>query len=138
MRVRDVMTRDVEMTHPEATLQDAALRMRQSNVGFLPVGQGDRLVGVLTDRDIVLRAVSLGRDPTATRVKDAMTPQVLYCFEDQLVEEAADAMELRVVRRLVVLDRDKRLVGIVSLDDLATVPTVEARVGEVLERMADL
>lgn len=138
MRVKDLMTLEVEQVSPDATLQDAAVRMREAGVGFLPVGTGGRLDGVLTDRDIVIRAAAQGLDPKVARVRDAMTPQVVSCYEDQLVDEAADMMEARAVRRLLVLDRSERLVGILSIDDLASAPEIEARVGQVLERVVDL
>jgi len=120
MQVKDVMTRGAECTRPNATLQEAARRMRDLDVGPLPVcGDNDRLVGVLTDRDIAVRAVAEGKDPKATRVQDVMTPGIHYVFEDQDVEEAARQMQEKQIRRLAVLNRDKRLVGMVSLGDLA-------------------
>src|SRR5262249_62126734 len=116
MQVREVMTRNVECVRPGDTLQQAARKMRDLDVGPLPVcGDNDRLVGMLTDRDIVVRAVAEGWEPGSKNVGEAMTPDVLYCFEDQDVVEAARLMKQDQVRRLVVLDRDKRLVRIVSL-----------------------
>jgi CBS domain-containing protein len=135
MQVKDVMTPEVELAAPDDTLQEAATRMRCWNVGILPVRENDRLVGVLTDRDIVIRSVCEGRDPKQTLVREAMTPQVVYCFDDQDLAEAADLMEAKKVRRLVVLNRAKRLVGVVSVDDLAQEAAIELRVGEVLERV---
>jgi CBS domain-containing protein len=135
MQVKDVMTPEVELAKPDDTLQEAATRMRCWNLGFLPVSENDRLVGVMTDRDIVIRAVCEGKDPKTTLVRDTMTTQVIYCFDDQPLDEAADIMESRKVRRLMVLDRSKRLVGVVTLKDLAQDPGVEIRVGEVLERV---
>jgi CBS domain-containing protein len=114
------MTPHVEVIHPDATLREAAQRMQTLDVGPIPVCDGDRLQGMLTDRDITIRATAMGRDPNTTRVRDVMTPDIVYCFEDQDVQEAAQIMEERQIRRLVVLNRDKRLVGIVSLGDLAT------------------
>src|SRR3712207_146292 len=107
MQVREVMTRDVEVVHPDATLQEAARKMDALDVGPLPVCDGDRLVGMITDRDIVVRATAAGRDPKTTHVRDAMTRDVVYCFEDQDVREAARVMEEQQIRRVVVLDRDK-------------------------------
>lgn len=120
MLLREVMTPHVEVIHPNATLKEAAETMRALDVGPVPVCDGDRLQGMLTDRDITIRATAEGRDPNTTRVRDVMTPDVVYCFEDQDVADAAQLMEERQIRRLVVLNRDKRLVGIVSLGDLAT------------------
>src|SRR3954454_21482891 len=116
MKVSEMMTRGAECTRPDVTVQKAAERMKALDVGSLPVcGDNDRLVGMLTDRDITVRAVAEGQDPKTARVQDVMTPDVLYCFEDQDVSEAVRLMEENQVRRLVVLNRDKRLVGIVSL-----------------------
>jgi CBS domain-containing protein len=120
MVLREIMTTHVEVVHPEATLKEAAQKMKALDVGPIPVCDGDRLQGMLTDRDITVRATAEGRDPNTTKVREVMTPDVVYCFEDQDVREAADIMEEKQIRRLVVLNRDKRLVGIVSLGDLAT------------------
>jgi CBS domain-containing protein len=120
MKISQVMTRGVECTKPNATLQDAARRMRDLDVGVLPVcGDEDRLVGMVTDRDIIVRAAAEGQDPGSARVKDVMTPEVIYAFEDQDVSEAARLMKEHQVRRLIALNRDRRLVGILSLGDLA-------------------
>jgi CBS domain-containing protein len=119
MQVRDVMTPHVEVIHPGATLREAAQKMKSLDVGPIPVCDGERIQGILTDRDITVRATAEGRDPNTTRVRDVMTEDVFYCFEDQDVQDAAEIMERAQIRRLVVLNRDKRLVGIVSLGDLA-------------------
>jgi CBS domain-containing protein len=119
MRVGEVMTRGVECIGPDATLQEAAAKMKSLDVGTLPVCDSDRLAGMVTDRDITVRATAEGDKPTDVRVRDIMTPEVVYCFEDSLVGEAAQMMEEKQIRRLVVLNNDKRLVGIVSLGDLA-------------------
>lgn len=125
MQLKDVMTTNVQLTDPTAKLKEAAISMRDGNFGLLPVGANDRLVGTITDRDIAVRAVADGKDPNTTTVGDVMSKGIHYCFEDQEVEEAARLMSEAQVRRLPVLDRDKRLVGIVALADLAT----EARLG---------
>jgi CBS domain-containing protein len=119
MQVLDIMTPNVEVIHPEATLKEAAEKMSRLDIGPLPVCDGNRVVGMLTDRDITVRATALGRDPNTTAVAEVMTPEVIYCFADQEVEIAAQMMERRQIRRVPVLDRDKRLVGIVALGDLA-------------------
>jgi CBS domain-containing protein len=119
MRVSEVMTPGVECTSADATLQEAAAKMKALDVGPLPVCDNDRLVGMVTDRDITVRATAEGEAPTDVRVRDVMTPEVIYCFEDALIGNAALLMQQKQVRRLVVLNRDKRLVGIVSLGDLA-------------------
>jgi CBS domain-containing protein len=109
----------VQLTDPGTTLKSAAALMRDGDLGLLPVGENDRLIGTLTDRDIVISAVAEGKDPNSTAVRDAMSEGIAYCFEDQSVDEAADVMRERQIRRLPVLNRDKRLVGIVALADLA-------------------
>jgi len=120
MLVREMMTRGVACVRPDETLRSAAGKMRDLNVGSMPVcGDEDKLVGMLTDRDVVVRAVAEGLDPNARRVCDAMSEGIVYCFEDQAVEEAAWKMREHQIRRLVVLDRDKHMVGIVTLGDLA-------------------
>lgn len=103
MRVHEVMTRGVECVAPNTTLTEAACKMRDLDVGTMPVCDNDRLAGMITDRDIAIRAVANGRDGKTTRVADAMTPEVLWCFEDQDVAEASDIMKDKQVRRLVVL-----------------------------------
>jgi len=138
MQVHEVMTPGAECTHPKATLQDAARMMRDLDVGALPVcGDNDRLVGMITDRDIVVRALAEGQDPKKSRVQDVMSPDILYCFEDQSLGEAADLMKDHQVRRLVVLNRDKRLVGIVSLGDLAAKSRDKGLSGETLEHVSE-
>src|SRR5262245_43991817 len=119
MKVKDVMTTSVETVAPSSSIQAAAERMKTLDVGPLPVCENDRLVGMVTDRDITTRAVAQGFGGSAGSVRDVMTPDVVYCFEDQEVAEAARLMKKHQIRRLVVLNQDKRLVGIVSLGDLA-------------------
>jgi CBS domain-containing protein len=119
MLVREVMTRDAQVVGPEDTIQEAADKMKDFDVGPLPVCEGDRLLGLVTDRDIAVRATAEGFDPWTTKVREVMTPGVIFCFEDQDVAEAARLMKDKQVRRLVVLNRDKRPVGIVTLGDLA-------------------
>ena len=119
MYVREVMTPDVVIASPEDTLQRAAEMMIDIDAGVLPVGENDRLVGILTDRDITVRAVAAGKEPTECKVREVMSPEIRYIYEDELVEDAARNMTELQVRRLPVLNREKRLVGIVSLGDLA-------------------
>lgn len=118
MNVAEVMTKQVETVSPQQTVGEAAQLMQQLDTGVLPVGENDRLVGMVTDRDIVVRAVAQGRGPDA-QVREAMTESVLYCFEDASIEDAARQMAEAQVRRLPVMNRDKRLVGIIALGDLA-------------------
>jgi CBS domain-containing protein len=119
MQISQIMTRDPELIDPNASIRDAAKRMRAENVGALPVGENDRLVGMVTDRDIVTRAVADERGAGTTSVREVMSEGIFFCFEDSDIEEAAKAMAEHQVRRLPVLNRDKRLVGIVALADLA-------------------
>jgi CBS domain-containing protein len=135
MQLKDVMTREVAVVPPDATLEHAAARMRDLNVGSLPVCDGERLLGMVTDRDITVRSTAAGRDPGTVPVREAMTDDVVYGFEDQDVQEAARVMEERQIRRLVVLNQEKQLVGIVSVDDLAV--DASARLaGEVVQGAA--
>ena len=119
MLVRDIMTRDVQLLAPDDTLLRAARRMRDDDIGSLPVAEGDRLVGYVTDGDLVVRGLALGFSAD-TRIHDVMTDKVLYCFDDEVLEEVAVNMADNQVRRLPMLSREKRLVGIVALGDLAT------------------
>jgi CBS domain-containing protein len=133
MKIRDVMTRSVELVNPDTSLQEAARKMRETDTGFLPVGENDRLAGTLTDRDITIRAVAEGRDPKSAKVRDAMSEELVYVFEDAETAEAADLMAQRQIRRLPVLNQDKRLVGVVSLGDLATRTPDDDVVGQTVQ-----
>ena len=116
-KISEVMTPDVRLANPDQTIRDAASVMADADVGSLPVGENDRLIGMITDRDIVLRAVAQGRD-TKTLVRDVMTDKIQYCFDDDDVDHVAKNMADLGVRRLPVLNRDKRLVGIVALSNV--------------------
>ena len=118
MKVSKCMTRDVELVSPTQTIRDAAQMMAELDAGALPVQQDDRLVGMITDRDIAVRAVAQGKSPE-TPVRDVMSPELLYCFDDQEIEDVSRNMGEVKVRRLPVVNRDKRLVGIISIGDLA-------------------
>jgi CBS domain-containing protein len=117
MYVSNCMSKDVRITSPDRPIREAARLMKEIDAGFLPVGEHDRLVGMITDRDIAVRAVAEGKSPD-TPVRDIMTKEVHYCFEDEDLESVADQMSELQVRRLPVLNRNKRLVGIVSLSDI--------------------
>lgn len=119
MRVSNCMTKDVKIADPEQTLREAALSMGRLDAGVLPVGENDRLVGVVTDRDIAIRGVAEGKGPEA-KIRDVMSSDVRYCFDDDDVDDVLHTMSSLKVRRLPVLNRDKRLVGIISLGDIAT------------------
>ena len=135
VRVCEVMTRNVETVSPANTLETAAQKMATRNVGILPVVDGDKLVGVVTDRDIVLRAVSQRLRPEMTRVSDVMTSKAICSYEDQNVTEVSLLMERNLVHRLIVLDRGDKLVGIVSLSDIAAKTKNEALSGHVLGKV---
>ena len=137
VQIREIMTRDPVVTRPDATLREAARTMRELDSGVLPIGEDDRLLGILTDRDITVRATAEGKDPNSTAVREVMSSEVVSCFEDEDERDAAAKMEQHQLRRLVVLDRNERLVGIVSLGDLA-VHTADDRIaGEVTEAVSE-
>jgi CBS domain-containing protein len=119
MQVREVMTRGAEVITSDAAAIEAAAKMKKFDIGSLPVCDGEKLQGLLTDRDIAVRLVAEGRDAAATKVRDIMTSGPTYCFEDQTLEEAANIMESHQIRRLPIINREKRLVGMLSLGDLA-------------------
>jgi CBS domain-containing protein len=119
MKIKEVMSRDVVVVRPDTSVADAAAQMKTHDAGPLPVCEGDRLIGMVTDRDLTPLATDEGLDPRSTRVQDVMTPEVLFCFEEQEVREAARLMQQKNVRQLLVLNRASRLVGMVSLGDLA-------------------
>jgi len=119
MKVAHVMTPNVECISPDSSLQEAARRMKSLDVGFLPVCENDRLIGTITDRDIAIRAVAEGQDARTTRAREVMSTQVYYCFDDQDISECGQAMQRQEVRRMLVMDRNKNLVGVVSLGDIA-------------------
>jgi CBS domain-containing protein len=132
MKVSELMTQDVETVTPDTTLQDAARLMARIDAGVLPVVENGRLSGIVTDRDITIRAVAEGRDIAITSAGDIMSPEVKYVFDDEEVSEVAETMADLQVRRLPVLDRARRVVGIVSLGDLAR-DERPRRVGEALQ-----
>jgi CBS domain-containing protein len=135
--IASVMTRDVTVTRPDSSVQEAARVMRQLDVGSVPVCTGRKLVGMLTDRDIAVRLVAEGRDPASTPASDIMTPGVIYLYDDQSVQEAADTMSAHQIRRLPIVNRDKELVGIVALGDLAVDVTDDQLGGDVLEGVSE-
>ena len=117
-QLKDLMSRDVQVISPDLTIRDAAKKMRDGDFGMLPVGEDDRMIGTISDRDIAIRAVAEGKD-ASTKVRDVMSEGVSWAYEDDSVEQAVKIMSERQVRRLPVVDRNKRLVGIVALGDFA-------------------
>lgn len=132
MKLKDIMSRDVQCVAPDATLSVVAATMKKLDVGALPVCAGDRLIGMITDRDIVIRGLGSGQNETAA-VTNVMTPGLVWSYEDVSVDEAAKLMQERQIRRLPVMNHDKRLVGIVSLGDLAVRAHDDRMSGKTLE-----
>lgn len=116
MKIAECMSRQVEVCSPDDSLQGVAQKMRQLDTGVMPIGENDRLVGMITDRDIAVRAVADGKGPD-TPVREAMTQEVLYCYDDDQLDNVIENMADQKIRRLPVVNRDKRLVGIVSIGD---------------------
>ena len=133
MRICDCMTSEVRIASPDQTIREAAKIMADIDAGVLPVGENDRLVGIITDRDIAIRGVAEGKGPDA-EVREIMSKEVKYCFEDEDIDDVLENMGDLQVRRLPVLSREKRLVGIVSLGDLAGNEAEEA--GEALSSIS--
>ena len=120
MQLREIMTRDVEVIRPETSVNQAVQKMRSLDVWALPVCEGQRLVGIVTDRNITIRATAYGHDPNTTPVRYYMNSDLICCFEDQDIKEAEELMRQRRVRRLPILTREKEIAGTVTLDDLAS------------------
>jgi len=133
LRIKDLMTPQAEVISPDATTEDAAALMKTLDIGVLPVCDEEGLVGILTDRDLVVRVLAATRDPKAMLVGEAMTPSVVYCFEDDDVEHAAAVMAGQQIRRLPVLDKNRKLVGIVSVGDIAVNTKDHQLIGKTLE-----
>ena len=136
-QLKEIMTPSVEVVSPNATAADAARKMLYLDVGAVPVCDGDRLLGMITDRDLVLRVMAISRDPAQARVSEAMTAGLVFCFEDEEAEVAAELMVQKQIRRLPVLSRTKQLVGIVSLGDLAVDGLDPQMSGTVLHEVSD-
>ena len=137
MELRDIMTRNVEVVNGNASLKEAATKMKKLDVGLIPVCDGDRVKGLLNDRDITIRATANGRDPSKTKVNEVMSTDIAYCLEDQAVDEAVILMEARQIRRLPILNQDKQLIGIVSLADIAVHVGDRDLTGETLEEISE-
>ena len=133
MKLREIMTREVDVVQPDDALRVAARKMRDRDIGFLPVCDGEELLGVLSDRDITIRALADGMDANIMLARDLMTTPAIYCFEDQDSSEAAELMAENDIRRLPVLNSDKRLVGVVSLGDLAAKTGDDDIVGQTVQ-----
>jgi CBS domain-containing protein len=121
MKVREIMTSNVECLSPESNLREIAQKMKSLDVGFIPVCENDRLVGTVTDRNIVIRAIAESRDINNTQARGVMTRDIVYAFEDEDVKDVAEKMRDKDVRRILILDKSKRLVGVVSIGDISKV-----------------
>jgi CBS domain-containing protein len=135
MKVRDVMSRDVQVASTDTSLVDAARLMRHQGIGFLPVVEDGIVLGVVTDRDMVMRGIAEGRNIHMATVGEIMTPAMMWCYADEVLTEAAQMMEENHVRRLLVLDMNKRLVGLLSLDDLAAKMSSDRLLGTVVRNV---
>jgi CBS domain-containing protein len=134
MQIKDVMTEEVTFADVRTPIVELARRMRNEDIGALPIVDNDRVVGIVTDRDIVVRVVAEGQDNATTTAREAMSPNILYCFDDQTVERILQNMAENQVRRLPVVNRAKRLVGVVSLGDLSQ--TAQKRAGDTLKEIS--
>jgi CBS domain-containing protein len=136
MKLKDIMSRDLEFVDPKTSLQEAAKKMKDINAGPMPVVENQKPLGILTDRDITIRAVADGKDPRKTKVGEIMTQEVIACFEDQDVAEGAKIMGEKQVRRLMIVNRNQKLVGIVSLGNIATFTKDKELAGGALEEVS--
>ena len=136
MKIKNIITPSPRCISPDASVAEAAIEMKALDTGWLPICEAGRLIGTLTDRDIIIRSVAEGYDVNVMTVRRVMSRGVVYCFEDQNIEDAAQIMEMHQIRRLPVLDRNKHLVGIVSLGDLAVRTGEENLAGRILERIS--
>lgn len=137
MRVKEIMTQSAETINSGATLVEAAHKMKTLEIGALPVQEAKGLVGMITDRDITIRATAENKNPSTTRVKEIMTREVLHCFEDDDIHEAAETMEEKSIHRLLVLNSDNEPVGFVSLADFAVKSHDERLAWEILEKISE-
>ncbi len=135
MQVRDVMTKDVQVIHAATSVRDAARKMKELNVGILPVAEKQKIVGVLTDRDIVVRSTAEGLNPEKEMIGSLMSGNVIWCFEDEDIDSAIDKMKKAKIRRIPVVSRENELVGIISIGDVA-IEGDERRAGETLEQIS--
>lgn len=136
MKLKDIMTTDVLFVASDTPIKDAARKMEQHDIGAIPVCDGQKVLGMVTDRDIAIKVVGRGISPEECTVADVMTSPIVWCYEDLDVEEAARLMETRQIRRIIVVDRNKRLAGVVALGDVATRAN-EQIAGEALEKISE-
>jgi CBS domain-containing protein len=137
MKIHEIMTRKVECVDPSLPIAKVAEKMRDLNIGFIPICQGDRLVGTITDRDITIQSVAQGRDPRLARVSEIMSAEIFYSYEDDDIRDVARRMQEKEVRRMLILSREKRLVGVVSIGDLAKLVDEKSLAGQTLSEIAE-
>jgi CBS domain-containing protein len=137
MKAKDIMTTAVKCISPDMRIQDAAKEMKTLDVGFLPVCESERLIGTLTDRDIALRVVGEGKNPQDCKARDVMTSDVYWCYDDQTADEVADFMAEKEVRRVLILNRNKRLAGVISIGDLSKARGEQEKAGKTLKEIAE-
>src|SRR5262245_55330216 len=137
MKIQELMSRNVQCIEPTTPIAKAAEKMRELDIGFLAICDNDRLVGTITDRDITIRSVAQGRDPRLAPVEEIMTPSAFYCFEDDDVDHVAKYMQEKEVRRMLILTRQKRLVGVVSIGDITKAVGEEKLTSETLGEIAE-
>ena len=135
-QIKDIMSRDVKVISPDATIADAAKSMRDGDFGMMPVGEDDRMIGAISDRDIAVRAIAAGLDGNA-KVRDVMSDGVCWAYDDEPVQRAAEIMAEKQIRRLPIVNRDKRLVGIVSLGDIAVERTEQKPAARALNAISE-
>jgi CBS domain-containing protein len=136
MKVKDAMHEGVTWVGPETPVRELARSMRDEGIGSIPVGENDRLIGMVTDRDIAIKAFVDGKDPASLTARDVMSGPILYCRTEEDIDDAARLMEQHQVRRLPVIDENKRMVGILSLGDIASASS-SALTGEVTQSVAE-
>lgn len=135
-QIKDLMSRDVQVISPDATIGEAAKCMRDGNFGMMPVGENDRMIGAITDRDITVRGLACGLDASA-KVRDVMSDDICWAYDDEPVEKASEMMSRKQIRRLPVVNRDKRLVGILSLGDIAVERAEQQPAAEALSSISE-
>jgi CBS domain-containing protein len=138
MKIKEIMTTQIETVTPSMPIAKVAEKMRDLDIGFIPVCEkNNKIVGTVTDRDITIRSVAQGRDPRLAPVSEIMTQTVFHCYEEDDVDSVARSMQQSEVRRMVILDRQENLVGIVSLGDIARVSGEQSMAGETLRQIIE-
>lgn len=135
MKIKDALTKDVQYVDPDTSIKDVAILMKENDCGSIPVGKDDKLVGMITDRDIVLRCVTRDFDPVIMTAKNCMTTGILYCYDTDDVEDILKNMGEKAIKRMPVVNKDKKLVGIVSFGDLSAACKDKTVCGEAMEQI---